>query len=225
MEFRVKRQRKLDGYCYECKCLPSIIGNSNLSKNSIHELEFHFYGKILNINQDVAGMIFIVRVLPLLGLFFIPILWKDVNLVVNSIVWIVLWLVSLLWCPPYQIYENNRPVGEFVKKRGACYRASYKKDTYEITEHTGDRVSIMKNDVQIALISRNTVAWNNENIYCILYQKACSEEDLCFLFMICVFCDRVFYSDFDGLVLGPVVSKSIVFRDCHRERAGWTPDA
>lgn len=224
MEFLVKRLRKLDHYHYECEQFPSMTGMSNLSKRSIHELEFHFYGKLQNIHQDGAGIIFAVRVLPLLGLFFIPVLWEEVNLVINSVVWIALWLVGILWRQSYRIYESNRPVGKLVKKRGACYQSDYKKDTYDIAAHSGDRVSVIKNGVQIALIRRDAVAWNNENVYRILYRETCSEEDRGFLFMTCVFCDRVFYSDFDGLVLGPVVSKNIVAGDRYKERAEWTPD-
>lgn len=72
MERIIERSRKPGNYYYVNKNHPSMTGVSNLSKNSIHEMEFHFYGKIYNINQNSSGLIFVVRVLPLFGLFFIP---------------------------------------------------------------------------------------------------------------------------------------------------------
>lgn len=201
-----------------------MTGVSNLSKNSIHEMEFHFYGKIYNINQNSSGLIFVVRVLPLFGLFFIPLLWEDVNLIINSAIFGVLLLVAFLWHPPYNIYENCNPVGEITKRPRACYRINYKKAAYEIAEHAGNKVSVVKDGLQIALIRRESVAWNNENTYHVLCQNTCTEDELFFLFMICVFCDRIFFSDFDGIVIGPVASKNIVIKDRYGERAAWEPD-
>lgn len=76
----------------------------------------------------------------------------------------------------------------------------------------------------MALIKRESVPWNNQNAYHIFYQSTCTKENIFFSFIICVFCNRIFLSDFDGLVIGPVASKSVVLKDRYKEREQWAPE-
>ena len=201
MEATVKRRRIKTGYSYTIDCDSAVTGKTNYTLG--------FLLPIWITVSDSQGNIYKLReanwLLKLLDwLFPIPFIF-----------------ISTAPLRPLRYYCNGERAGKarpFFRKAGSFFFID--KDAYEIQDHSYNYTSIMKNDVQIALIQKEQWNQNKRTIYHISYKKdACINA---MLMLLCIFIDTKGFPN--RMTMGSDrYERAHVIGDKCKERTNWRP--
>lgn len=123
---------------------------------------------------------------------------------------------------PFKFFVNGQLDGYTEK---IIFQAARKihiaTDTYEIRLHNDNKLSIVKNDTQIALIQKATHTTMERNSYTI-YFNTCETDNQQLLALFCGFIDVEFFPN-HWRVSVDKHEKEFVFSDKWCERASWRP--
>lgn len=197
-----------------------LLSNTYYKNNSI-------FGEVKNyiIFQKIiyrSYKITIKKYLDLILFFIVILLLSFKNLVLLFTLFLVLLLLRYIWslCDISRITEKNNVVGDmnYILFSNTIKLTIYG-NKYEIYSHGNNCFSIMKNNIQIALINTDGKIVANELCFIIDYIDDC--QNILPLLVICI--DWVFYKQKLGKRNNLICSKRITynFHDLHKERLLW----
>lgn len=132
------------------------------------------------------------------------------------------WLPVISWYNPYTVYKDGTMIGEIEKQVfKPIFHLETGDGTYEFSMHSGSVTSVMKNNVQIAVIKKNPTTVMEKTEYCI-FHSPCEVSDSAYLHLFCILIDLTYYR-IRGKVDGYKTEKEYVLNDPHKERARWLP--
>jgi len=124
---------------------------------------------------------------------------------------------------PYKCYVDGKYSGKSEKTLfRAIYKFTISDNEYELCEHSNNYVSLLKNNVQIALYQKDAETFAEQNLYRIEYTDDDSVINLSELYLFCIFIDRVFFKNTNGLYYARY-EKTYVINDKYSDRAKWSP--
>ena len=122
---------------------------------------------------------------------------------------------------PFKIYKDNVKCG---KGKHILFKPLYiftiNNDIYEIRHHSNNYISLMRNNVQIALYYKNITSVAEHNIYNV--KCVYDTEMLNIILLFCAFIDVIFYPN-NGNFSYIKKEKTFVFNDKYEERINWKP--
>ena len=201
MNATVRRSRIKTGYSYTIDYDSAVTGETNFTLGFLLPIRITV--------SDGEGNVYKLReanwLLKALY-FFLPIPFVFINLEPLK---------------PLRYYDNGvqtGKAGDFFKKSGYYFLVG--EDVYEFHDHSHNYTSIMKNDVQIALIQKER--WNQyeRTAYHISYKKDACTRAMIMLF--CIFIDTKGYPN-RMTMGGDQYERGHVFGDEIKERTNWKP--
>lgn len=123
---------------------------------------------------------------------------------------------------PYKFYINGQCRG---KSKNVFFRPCFffdiEKVHYEVRLHNNNFISLMMDNLQIALFKKETSSTGERNIYKVNYSDEHIKKEMLLLF--CAFIDLVFYKNY-SFVSYYRKEKNYVFHDAYEERTKWIPN-
>lgn len=121
---------------------------------------------------------------------------KQENWLFKILTWIpVFWILPISMFPCFSIYKNKEKIGKTnLAFATPLRRVDVENDTYEFCIHSNNYVSILKNDIQTALIKKEPQTYCGQSKYGVL----CSDmidSDVLLLFMFVAFIDVHFFKN------------------------------
>jgi hypothetical protein len=137
----------------------------------------------------------------------------------KGFIWALLPFVVWSVYPHYSYCENNEVFGTSITplSEGALF-FKIKENIYEIRQHSNFYVSIMKADIQMALIMMGHSSDCEMRSYEVQYSPAL-EKDFVLLFLLCIFVDVRFY-----LNKGREIGYHHILFDKYKDRVFWKPN-
>lgn len=123
--------------------------------------------------------------------------------------------------PKYILYQNNYRVGESrIKFFSPRREIKIKEDLYELYLHSNNYISIMKNDIQIALVKRNIISNFGQCDYQVLFNKN-EFDDLSELTLLVAYLDLIFFHHRNKIYA--IKYEKTCGIDRHENRKLWKP--
>lgn len=133
----------------------------------------------------------------------------------------ILPFVSMI--PPYYFYINNKKVGRTkIRFMSPKKYLQIGNDIYEFYLHGNNYISIMKNNMQIALIKKEFYSENERYEYKIDYNK---NIDIDFMLICCMFVDIIYFPNrfkYDYMKYEKTIN---IFNDKYIDRVKWRSDS
>ena len=131
------------------------------------------------------------------------------------------WVLPLAMFPSFHIYKNGKKIG----KTHAVFATPLRKmnignDAYELCIHSNNYVSVLKSNVQIALIKKESLTYCEQNTY----EVFCSDEidgDVLLLLMFVACIDVHFFKN--GNRIDYLKCEKTIGVDKFKERTTWRP--
>ena len=140
------------------------------------------------------------------------------------------WILKLINClpilntetfAPFKVYLNGVLCG---KSKNILFKPIFlfyiNDDLYEIRQHNNNYISLMHNNVQLALYKKDDVTISETNNYSIKCVN--NDEMIQWIILFCLFIDRVFYPNNSSLNYWKY-EKNYVINDEYSERLSWEP--
>lgn len=132
-------------------------------------------------------------------------------------------ILSLETFTPFKLFVNGIYAGK-TKKRlfKPIFDISVNKETYCLSLHSNNFISLMKNGVQVALYRKETRTNVERNVYFAKFNLK-GEIDEALILLFCVLIDVVFYRN-NSRISALKYEKTIVFDDLNNDRVNWIPE-
>jgi hypothetical protein len=170
MDFIVQRKMTANKYIYEVLGDNTYCGESNYTFNiGLRNITIFSNGEPVYVLKQTNWWIKMITYFPLF------------------------WLAPIGQFPKYKFFDKGAFKGEtkcsfFTPKRIIVVENR----NYEIYLHSNNYISILKNDVQIALIKKSDWTKGEQNRYAITFDEHL-ESDMALLFLFTIFVDNIFY--------------------------------
>ena len=192
MNLKIIRELKLKKYVYQLSTTELIIGTANYT--------FGFIPRIYN--NDLFELKQTSWLLKLINSF--PIL-------------------NLETFTPFKYYVNGNYSGRSKKVPfKPVFHFTINEDKYELCQHNKNYVSLMRNDIQVALYRKEDETVLEMNTYNIKYDENSNMEHS-LLLIFCIFIDVTFYANSMNIAYLKY-DKNYVIKNEYDERTLWDPN-
>jgi len=195
MNTTIERKITSEGFSYTISCDPTLEGTTNFT---LSLLPIHI--TVVECDTNIYQM-------------------KEANWLLKLISWIPIPIWNRLM--PFKYYLNGSLLG---KSKTTLFRPAFffpiGADVYEIRGHSKNYYSMMKNDVQVALIQRETYVYHERNTYQIKFKEDCCPKPI--LLLLCIFIDTKFYPN-QGSIFTNRWDTDYVINDLYEDRVLWKP--
>lgn len=104
-----------------------------------------------------------------------------------------LWMLPIDLFPKYKVFLNNKCIGATKVSFFTPLRKVYiNENEYELCIHSNNYISIMKNNIQIALIKKDSFTEMEQHRYDVIYDNK-NESDVGILFLLIDFIDIIYF--------------------------------
>lgn len=144
----------------------------------------------------------------------------------NNIFYKLLYICVGCWLPidlfpEYRLYSNNKYIGK--TKVSFCTPKRILRignDIYELCIHSNNYISIMKNNIQIALVQREKSIHMEQSKYHVVYDEKL-ENNMELLFLLIIFIDIIYFPQ--GNKINYFKYETTAGNDKYFSRTSWTP--